>query len=140
MCYKTKAFNTSVYNTGKSSIYIDFNKMGSKDLRSVGGLLLTNRTSPSKPVVLIATDQPAFSKCGATINERLSMITNESLLLKSSDAAKQLGVSTSTLHRWVKAGRIECIQIERNSVYFTPEALEAFIQKYRKLYQPRNLA
>jgi excisionase family DNA binding protein len=140
MCYKTRAFDTSVYNTGKSSIYSDLNKMGSKDLRSVVGLLLTNRTNPSKPALLIATDRPAFSKCGATINERSSMTTNESLLLKSSDAAKQLGVSTSTLHRWVKAGRIECIRIERNSVYFTPEALEAFIQKHRKQYQSRNVA
>jgi excisionase family DNA binding protein len=68
------------------------------------------------------------------------MTTNESLLLKSSEAATRLGVSTSTLHRWVKAGRIECVQIERNSVYFTPEALEAFIQKHRKQYQSRNVA
>jgi excisionase family DNA binding protein len=140
MFIRTKAFNGSVYSTGKSSIYSNFNKKVSGDLRSRGGQLIANRTSPSKPALLIGEDPRAFSKCGATINERSYMRTNESLLLKSSDAAKQLGVSTSTLHRWVKAGRIECIQIERNSVYFTPEALDAFIQKHSKLYKPRNVA
>jgi len=68
------------------------------------------------------------------------MTNNQSLLLKSSDAANRLGVSTSTLHRWVRSGRIECVQVERNSIYFTPAALESFVQKHRKQYHPRNLA
>lgn len=62
------------------------------------------------------------------------------LLLKSSEAATRLGVSKSTLHRWVRAGKLECIQIERNAVYFTQEALAAFVERHRKLYQPRNVA
>jgi excisionase family DNA binding protein len=74
------------------------------------------------------------------INERTSMTNNQSLLLRSSEAASRLGISKSTLHRWVKAGRIECIQVERNAIYFTPEALAAFVEKHRKLYRPRNLA
>jgi excisionase family DNA binding protein len=73
-------------------------------------------------------------------NEVASMQDNNVMLLKSSDAAAQLGISKSTLHRWVKAGRIECIQIERNAIYFTQEALAAFVEKHRKLYQPRNVA
>ncbi|RPH94707.1 helix-turn-helix domain-containing protein [candidate division KSB1 bacterium] len=68
------------------------------------------------------------------------MTENPSLLLKSSDAAHRLGISKSTLHRWVKAGKIECIQIEHNSVYFTSEALAAFVEKHRKQYIPRNVA
>ena len=68
------------------------------------------------------------------------MTENQSLLLKSYAAANRLGISKSTLHRWVKAGKIECVQIERNAVYFTPAALEAFVQKHRKQYNPRNLA
>lgn len=68
------------------------------------------------------------------------MTNNQSLLLKSTEAANRLGISTSTLHRWVKAGRIECVRIERNAVYFTPEALAAFVQRHRKEYRPRNLA
>ena len=60
------------------------------------------------------------------------------LLLKSSDAATRLGVSVTTLHRWVKAGRIECIRIEKNSVFFTPDALEEFIRRHRKHYRPRT--
>ena len=56
------------------------------------------------------------------------------LLLKASQVAIQLGVSKSTLHRWVKAGKIECVRVERNSVYFTREAIETFIDKHRKCY------
>jgi excisionase family DNA binding protein len=68
------------------------------------------------------------------------MTNNQTLLLKSFDAASRLGISTTTLHRWVRSGRIECVRVERNSIYFTPAALEAFVQKHRKQYQPRNLA
>jgi len=64
---------------------------------------------------------------------------SESLLLKSSEAATQLGVSKSTLHRWVKAGKIECVRIEENSVYFTREAIKEFIQRYRKRYEPASV-
>jgi excisionase family DNA binding protein len=69
------------------------------------------------------------------INERTSMTNNQSLLLRSSEAASRLGISKSTLHRWVKAGKIE-----RNSVYFTRQALEDFMRRHRKEYRPRNLA
>jgi excisionase family DNA binding protein len=61
-------------------------------------------------------------------------------LLKSSEAATRLGISKSTLHRWVKAGKIECIQVERNAVYFTEAALAAFVERHRKLYAPRKVA
>jgi len=115
-------------------------KRGAQCIWYVEGSLCRRRPSPSKPALLIAAAQPAFSKCGATINERTSMTNNQSLLLKSTDAALRLGISKSTLHRWVKAGRIECVQIERNAVYFTPEALAAFVQRHRKEYRPRNLA
>lgn len=62
------------------------------------------------------------------------------LLLKSTEAAMRLGISPSTLHRWVKAGKIDCIYIERNAIYFTPEALESFVRKNRRQYQPQNPA
>ncbi|MBT3234228.1 MAG: helix-turn-helix domain-containing protein [Calditrichaeota bacterium] len=48
------------------------------------------------------------------------------ILIKAIDAARRLGINRSTLHRWVKAGKIECVQIERNSVYFTQEQLDDF--------------
>jgi excisionase family DNA binding protein len=73
-------------------------------------------------------------------NEIATMQDANVMLLKSSEAAAQLGISKSTLHRWVKAGKIECIQIERNAIYFTPDALAAFVEKHRKHYQPRDLA
>ena len=62
------------------------------------------------------------------------------MLIKSTDAAAKLGVSKSTLHRWVKAGKIECVQVESNSIYFTHDALDTFIQEYRKKYNPSILA
>jgi excisionase family DNA binding protein len=64
------------------------------------------------------------------------MSADSPLLLKSSEASSRLGVSKATLHRWVRAGKIECIHIERNAIYFTQEALNAFIERHRKVYRP----
>jgi excisionase family DNA binding protein len=140
ICWKISALNAGVANTGKFSIYSHLNKTGPKGLRSEEGLPRYNPSSPLNPALLITAEQPAFPKCGATINERTSMTDNQSLLLKSSEAANRLGISTSTLHRWVKAGRIECVRIERNSVYFTHQALEDFVRRHRKEYRPHNVA
>lgn len=59
-----------------------------------------------------------------------------SLLIKSAEAAKRLGVSRATLHRWVKAGKIACIQIERNAIYFTEDDLMQFIAASKTKYSP----
>jgi excisionase family DNA binding protein len=72
--------------------------------------------------------------------EQLPMIQTESLLMKSTEAATRLGISKSTLRRWVTAGKIECVQIERSAVYVAPDALRDFVQKHRMQYQPRNQA
>lgn len=71
--------------------------------------------------------------------ERLEQADSSPFLLKSTEVASHLRISKSMLHRWVRAGKIECIRIERNAIYFTPEALEAFIRKHRKQYPPRNM-
>ena len=62
------------------------------------------------------------------------------LLMKSTEVAHKLGISKATLHRWVKAGKIECVRIETNSVYFTQDALDEFIQVNRKMYRPHIMA
>ncbi|MBK8127351.1 MAG: helix-turn-helix domain-containing protein [bacterium] len=43
------------------------------------------------------------------------------LLLTSSEAAAKLGISKTTIHRLVKAGKLECIKLAKNSVYFTQQ-------------------
>jgi excisionase family DNA binding protein len=66
------------------------------------------------------------------------MMLKDPLLMKSSEAAARLGVSLTTLHRWVRSGKIECIRIEKNSVFFTQDALEEFVHKHRKKYRPQS--
>ena len=60
----------------------------------------------------------------------------EFVMMKAVEAANILGVDKSTIHRWVKAGKIECIRIERNSVYFTQDQIDEFIDRHRKRYEP----
>ncbi len=64
------------------------------------------------------------------------MSTVETILIRTTDAATQLGISKATLHRWVKAGKIECVYVERNSIYFTQEQIDDFIARQSKRYQP----
>jgi excisionase family DNA binding protein len=61
------------------------------------------------------------------------------LLIKSSAAAARLGISRATLHRWVKAGRIAFVQIEKNSIYFLEEDIELFIQKLKCQMKPATI-
>ncbi|MCB9368885.1 MAG: helix-turn-helix domain-containing protein [Calditrichaeota bacterium] len=58
------------------------------------------------------------------------------VLLKSPEAAAILGISTTTLHRYVKAGKIECVRFAGNSVYFTQQQLDEFVDRHRKRYSP----
>lgn len=78
--------------------------------------------------------------CVAVASSRRIELSKDPILLKSSEAAARLGISTTTLFRYVKAGRIECICVEKNSVYFTVDALEEFVQRHRKRYCPRSVA
>ncbi len=61
------------------------------------------------------------------------------LLFRSSDAAKYLGISRATLHRLTKAGKIECIRFAENSVYFTQQQLNEFIERHRTRYNPKSI-
>ncbi|MBZ0266036.1 helix-turn-helix domain-containing protein [bacterium] len=60
------------------------------------------------------------------------------LLRTSKETAEMLGISRSTLHRWVKAGKIPCIRIEQNSVYFTTDDIDKFIEESRTRFKPIN--
>lgn len=57
-------------------------------------------------------------------------------LIKSSDAAAKLGISKTTIHRLVKAGKLECVQLAANSIYFTQQQLDEFVDRHRKRYSP----
>jgi excisionase family DNA binding protein len=57
-----------------------------------------------------------------------------SQLTKSAkEVAKILSVHPNTLFRWVKAGKIECVRYSRNSLYFTYDQVESYINKNREL-------
>jgi len=68
------------------------------------------------------------------------MTNNQSQLLKSTEAADHLGISKTTLHRMVKSGKLECVRFATNSIYFTEQQLNEFIERHRKQYQPRKTA
>ncbi|MBK8129540.1 MAG: helix-turn-helix domain-containing protein [bacterium] len=70
------------------------------------------------------------------------MTTNDSdskLLLPAKDAAATLGISRTTLHRHVHAGRMECVRFSKNSVYFTRQQLDEFIERHKKRLTPRQI-
>jgi len=48
-------------------------------------------------------------------------------VLRPRDAAKALGLSTSTLNRLVRAGEIKCIRLDRITLY-PIEVLEAWLK------------
>ena len=64
---------------------------------------------------------------------------NQSILFKSSEAAERLGISKTTIHRMVKAGKLECVQLAANSVYFTQQQLDEFIERHKKRLTPRQI-
>ncbi|MCP3685679.1 MAG: helix-turn-helix domain-containing protein, partial [bacterium] len=43
------------------------------------------------------------------------------------EVATFLNVHFNTLHRWIKAGKIECVRYGRNSIYFTYDQVQDFI-------------
>ena len=49
-------------------------------------------------------------------------------LLKASDAAQKLGISSMTLKRWITAGKIKAKKIS-GRYYIRRDELEAFINK-----------
>ncbi len=64
---------------------------------------------------------------------------NQHALLRSSEAAERLGISKTTIHRLVKAGKMECVQLAKNSVYFTDQQLDEFIERHKKRLTPRQI-
>jgi excisionase family DNA binding protein len=55
-------------------------------------------------------------------------------LLKSSEVAAALSVSRTTLSRWTKAGRLTCVRLGPNAVYYEPGAILDFLKRHRKKY------
>lgn len=52
-------------------------------------------------------------------------------LINPHETAKRLGISTTTLRRMTKAGRIPAVRLSRRTVRYEPVAIEAFIAKQR---------
>ncbi len=47
------------------------------------------------------------------------------------EVAKILGVHPNTVFRWVKSGKIECLRYSKNSIYFTFDQINDFINSHR---------
>ncbi len=60
------------------------------------------------------------------------------ILIRASEAAATLGISKTTIHRLVKAGKLECVQLAANSIYFTQQQLDEFVDRHRKQYTPNH--
>ncbi|MBK6766540.1 MAG: helix-turn-helix domain-containing protein [bacterium] len=66
------------------------------------------------------------------------MKTESKILFKTTEAAAMLGFSVTTLHRHVKAGRLDCVRFSKNSVCFTRQQLDEFIERHSKHYGPKR--
>ena len=66
------------------------------------------------------------------------MAAQATILVRSSEAAAMLGISKTTIHRLVKAGKLECVQLAVNSIYFTQQQLDEFVDRHRKQYAPNH--
>jgi excisionase family DNA binding protein len=60
------------------------------------------------------------------------------LVLRPRDAAKALGLSTSTLNRLARAGEIKCIRLDRITLY-PVEALESWLKSKLEGAEPNDL-
>lgn len=76
-------------------------------------------SSPRSPKK-IAKEDPFFRDDKSTGSPRR-------LVLRPRDAAKTLGLSTSTLNRLARAGEIKCIRLDRMTLY-PMDALEAWLK------------
>ncbi len=55
-------------------------------------------------------------------------LDSNKLLYKSSEVAKMFGITTATLKKWVKTGKIDCIT-QNTHRYFTKEQIQEYIDR-----------
>lgn len=55
-------------------------------------------------------------------------LDSNKLLYKSSEVAKMFGITTATLKKWVKTGKIDCIT-QNTHRYFTKEQIQDYIDR-----------
>jgi len=60
------------------------------------------------------------------------------LVLRPRDAAKALGLSTSTLNRLARAGEIKCIRLDRITLY-PVQALESWLKAKLEGAEPKDI-
>ena len=54
-------------------------------------------------------------------------------LLTLTEAAYRLGnVHRTTIMRWVKEGRLNCVRLSRKAILFEPKEIERFITEHRQ--------
>ena len=65
--------------------------------------------------------------------ERDSDAQRSSRLLTLTEAAFRLGnVHRTTIMRWVKEGRLDCVRLSRKAILFEPKEIDRFIAEHRQ--------
>jgi hypothetical protein len=85
---------------------------------------------------------PSYARNEKTLSKhyRVEGVNTQSLLPKSTEAADRLCINRTILHSMVKSRKLECVRFAANSIYFTEQQLNEFIERHRKQYQPRKMA
>jgi len=66
------------------------------------------------------------------------MAENKRLIIPLKDAASMLSMCRQTLMEYVKKGKIPCVRLAENAVYFRPQDLDAFISDHLTMYSPSS--
>lgn len=73
------------------------------------------------------------------VKQQIQYWPNTTQLTKpAKEVADILGVHPNTLLRWVKAGKIECVRSARNSMRFTYDQVERYINTHREQITIKN--
>lgn len=64
---------------------------------------------------------------------------NNRRLLPLQEAASQLSMCRQTLMVHVRAGRLKCVRVASNAVYFRPAQLEEFIDSHVEGFSPSRV-
>jgi len=64
---------------------------------------------------------------------------NERLLIPLKEAAAMLSMCRQTVMEYVKKGKLPCIRLAENAIYFRPIDIEKFIENHLVQYNPAQI-
>jgi predicted site-specific integrase-resolvase len=65
--------------------------------------------------------------------------TNKRLIVPLKEAAEMLSMCRQTLMQHVMQGKLPCVRLAKNAVYFRPNDLETFIENHLMEYNPTTI-